>query len=142
VQQRYLDFVGSRRPGLQALGRLIDRCSESEPEVAESVLECRLYAVLGRPGMPAYRRQAPLPWAPERRADAVLVDAPVLIEADGRRWHSRRADFERDRRRDNLAVRHGFHTLRYTYSELTEGPDAVAAEVREVHDRLVRPSSR
>jgi very-short-patch-repair endonuclease len=136
MQRRLLDFLGSRRPGLAHLKSLVDEYSSEELIVPESVLEVALYAILGRPGMPPYRRQQPLPWAPEQRADAMLSTAPVIVEADGRRWHTRIADLARDLRRDRLATSHGHATLRYTYAELTADADGVAAEIRVVHDRL------
>ncbi len=60
------------------------------------------------------------------RVDALLVDAPVIIESDGRRWHTRVADFERDRQRDRAAASHGYVTMRFTYDELRCDPDRVA----------------
>jgi very-short-patch-repair endonuclease len=96
--------------------------------------------MLRRPGMPAFSRQKPLPWAPQRRADVMLVGSPVIVEADGRSWHTRVADFATDRRRDNVATRHGFDTLRYTYAELMTDPGGVSAEIAAVHGRY-QPSS-
>jgi very-short-patch-repair endonuclease len=45
------------------------------------------------------------------------------VEADGRRWHTRQADFERDRDRDNMAAAHGIAILRFTYKMLVHQPD-------------------
>ena len=53
-------------------------------------------------------------------------------EADGRRWHSREQEMAGDRRRDRLAVRHGWVTLRFTWAEITGRPSAVASELRAV----------
>ena len=47
----------------------------------------------------------------------------LIIEADGRRWHTRVADFERDRRRDNHATANGYAVLRFTYRMLRDSPD-------------------
>ena len=129
VQRRHLELIGSRRPGLADLGKLIEQRSVDGYEPPASVLERSLYRVMDRPGMPSYTRQASLPWAPDQRADALLDHAPVLIESDGRRWHTRVADFERDRMRDRLAAGHGYRTLRFTSAELESTPDLVAAEI-------------
>lgn len=43
--------------------------------------------------------------------DAYIPRWRLTIEADGRRWHTRKADFERDRRRDNAAAAHGLVVL-------------------------------
>jgi very-short-patch-repair endonuclease len=130
LRARYVALAPSRRRGFAAMGGLIEARSSDEYAPPSSELERHLYGVLDRPAMPRYRRQASLPWAPEQRVDAMLVDAPVLIEADGRRWHTRVADFERDRERDRAAALHGYRTLRYSWADLTGSPHLVEAEVR------------
>jgi very-short-patch-repair endonuclease len=47
----------------------------------------------------------------------------MIVEADGRRWHTRQADFERDRRRDNAALALGLVVVRFTYKMLVTEPD-------------------
>jgi hypothetical protein len=146
LQERHLELAASRRPGLPRMRSVIEARSDEGYQPPESVLEELLYRVLDGPGMPVYERQPPLPWDATRRADARLVGLPVLIEADGRRWHTRLADFDRDRLRDREAARHGFTTLRYTARDLTESPGRVGEEVREVAgraagDRSGRPKS-
>jgi very-short-patch-repair endonuclease len=42
----------------------------------------------------------------------------VIVEADGRTWHTRLEDFERDRQRDAEAAAAGFQTLRFTYHQV------------------------
>ena len=49
----------------------------------------------------------------------------VAVEADGRRWHSRRRDFENDRRRDHIALVHDYRTLRFTHRQLEHEPSYV-----------------
>ncbi len=132
LQTRYLDLRGSRRPGLPLMRQLIGERSADDYVPPSTVLEGHLYDVMDGPGMPPYRRQFELPWAPGERVDAVLTDVPVIIEADGRRWHARVDDFERDRRRDREAALHGYRTLRYTYADLTRDPTRVAAEILSV----------
>ena len=126
LQRRYLAWLGTRRPGLSVMGSLLEERSHDGYVPPESELEAALYAVLDRPGMPAYLRQVRLPWAPGERVDALLCCSPTIIEADGRRWHTRVADFDRDRRRDRVASAHGHQTLRITHGELLSDPDAVA----------------
>jgi hypothetical protein len=132
IQQRYLELAIRRRRGLPTLRRLIELRSPDHQVPPESVLEGRLYDLLDRPGMPPHRRQAAMPWAPHERVDAVLVHHPVIIEADGRRWHTRVADFERDRQRDRAAALHGYRTIRYTYDDLFRHADQVEIEIRAV----------
>jgi len=130
LQERYLDFAGSRRRGLVLMRRLLAARSHDAFVPPSSTLERLLYGVLDLPGMPRYQAQAPLPWAPGTRVDAMLLDAPVIVEGDGRRWHTRVADFERDRERDRAAAVHGYRTVRYTWDDLRRQPDRVAAEIR------------
>lgn len=52
--------------------------------------------------------------------DAYLPSWRLIVEGDGRRWHTRRADMERDRLRDNEATAHGFAVLRFTYEMLRD----------------------
>ena len=64
-----------------------------------------------------------------QRVDAT-VDAYVrtwrlIVEGDGRRWHTRKADHDRDRLRDNEAVAHGYVVLRFTYEMLRDSPESV-----------------
>ncbi len=132
IQERYLELAVRRRRGLAVLRRLIEVRSPNQEVPPESVLEARLYEILERPGMPRHRRQAAMSWAPHERVDAVLVHDPVIIEADGRRWHTRVADFERDRQRDRAAALHGYRTIRYTYDDLVHHGDQVEREIRAV----------
>ncbi len=59
------------------------------------------------------------------RVDAVIPEWRLILEADGRAFHTKRADFERDRQRDNLAAAHGYRVMRFTYRALTKDPAGV-----------------
>jgi hypothetical protein len=75
------------------------------------------------PDLPRTTRQ--MPFAFERVNATVDLYVPawrLIVEADGRRWHSRKADQERDRLRDNEAVAHGYVVLRFTWEMLTKSP--------------------
>lgn len=62
-------------------------------------------------------------WAAARgRADVGIPAWKVLVEVDGRSWHARLRDFDRDRERDNLAVANGWVVLRFTALHLREDP--------------------
>lgn len=53
----------------------------------------------------------------------------MVIEADGRRWHTRERDFVKDRRRDNLAVENGYVVLRFTFDDLSRSVDQARSTV-------------
>jgi hypothetical protein len=121
------------KPGVIKLGRLLDELGDGYVP-PHSDLEALLLKALDAGGLPLPRRQIPLPGrgAIQGMADAGYEDVKLLLEADGRRWHSRHADFNRDRARDAEAARVGWQTLRFTYEQLTSDPDDVAATVADV----------
>lgn len=130
---RHVDRLsGSRLPGLRGLLELaVDL--EGEPPT-QSELERRLFEVLGRvPGMPPVQRQAPAPWSPDTGSmvDALVPDWKLVLEADGRRYHQRVADFERDRWRDAEAAVHGLHVMRFTHVRIRDDWSGIV-------DQLVR----
>jgi very-short-patch-repair endonuclease len=55
----------------------------------------------------------------------------LIVEADGRRWHTRRADFDRDARRDLFALARGYRTAHVTWAMLTGDPDEVCHDLLE-----------
>jgi very-short-patch-repair endonuclease len=76
------------------------------------------------PGDVEVRRQTPFPWrdALPGRVDNWIPAYNAIVEADGRRWHARLRDFDRDRWRDNIAVSKGVAVLRFTWVHLTQRP--------------------
>jgi len=93
----------------------------------ESELERMLFRALDDPRMPPVDRQARLAWWPlmPHRVDAVIEEWRLILEADGRTFHTKRSDFERDRERDNLAVAHGYRVMRFTYRAIKSDPATV-----------------
>jgi hypothetical protein len=127
---------GSRLPGLRGLAELaIDL--EGDPPTA-SELERRMFDVVAEvPGMPPVQRQAPAPWSPSSGSvvDAHVPDWQLILEADGRAYHQRVADFENDRWRDAEAAVHGLHVMRFTHVRIRD--DRVG-----IVDQLVRYGAR
>jgi len=132
LQRRYAQLASSRRAGLPLMRALLLERDDAAYVPPSTLLESKLYEVMDAPGMPRYRRQVRLAWSGDETVDAMLVDEPVIVEADGRRWHTRVADFERDRRRDRTAALHGYRTLRYTWDDLVHRRADVVAELRAV----------
>jgi very-short-patch-repair endonuclease len=58
----------------------------------------------------------------------------LVLEADGRRWHARVADFDNDRWRDNQAAALGLRVMRFTHPHLTH-------RLREVADLITAAGS-
>jgi very-short-patch-repair endonuclease len=136
--ERATFYEGSRRPGLPVLRALLDERTGAGWAPAESELERALHQMLARvPSRPRMVRQAALPWRTPvaGRVDVLLPDHRLIIEADGRRWHTRVADFDRDRWRDNQAVAHGYRVQRFTWLHLH---DLVAETVALVEQTVRR----
>jgi very-short-patch-repair endonuclease len=93
----------------------------------QSETERMLFAALDDPRVPPIERQARLSWWEElpHRVDAYIADWMLILEADSRTYHTKREDFESDRRRDNLAAAHGYRVMRFTYAMLRDHPDQV-----------------
>jgi very-short-patch-repair endonuclease len=128
LEERASFYAGSRRAGLAMMEALIAERRADGWQPPESELEVALLAVLDRlPSKPRVIRQASLPWRSPQpgRVDTFLPDHRLILEADGRRWHTRVADFDRDRWRDNEAVAHGLRVQRLTWVHLHDMADDV-----------------
>ncbi len=124
------------RPGKRGLAKLGQVLDDRGPGYvpAQSELEGRLFGALAGGGMPPPLRQFPLPGrgAVEGCVDAAYPDVRLILEADGRRWHTRIRDLRRDHLRDAEAARAGWQTLRFLYEEICESPGEVVATVADV----------
>jgi very-short-patch-repair endonuclease len=91
-----------------------------------SELERLLYGVLDDPRLPPYARQVPMGYETvDATVDAFIDVWRLIVEGDGRRWHTRKADMVRDRIRDNEALAHGLAVVRFTYEMLRDTPEQV-----------------
>lgn len=127
---------GSRLPGLRGLLELAVDLEGDPP--TQSELERRLLDVVGDvPGLPPLQRQAPAPWSTRSRSvvDALVPQWKLILEADGRRYHQRVADFETDRWRDAEAAVHGLHVMRFTHARIRDDRSGIV-------DQLVRYGRR
>lgn len=91
----------------------------------ESALEDAFLNLLRRHGITEPERQFEPPWDPGRRVDFARPQDRLLIELDGRVWHSSAADRERDRRKDELAMAQGWRTVRITWVDVHDSPGLV-----------------
>lgn len=65
------------------------------------------------------------------RVDYAYPDKRIYIELDGRAWHTRKAEMDRDNRRRNELVLAGWSVpLYFTWEDLAERPDYVLTTVR------------
>lgn len=127
-----LGMLGRRgRPGTAAIRALVQDLEERYV-APESELERRLLEVLEQAGLPPPEQQMRLPWRSPvaGRIDAAYPSARLIIECDGRRWHTLAESFERDRRRDNLAQLAGWTVLRFTWEDVTRRPLETVQQIR------------
>ncbi len=99
---------------------------------SRSELERLLDAILATLPSPPAAHEVFLPgrMGEPHRVDRLFKDPPLIIEGDGRLWHARLAAMDRDRRRDRHALRLGYPTVRYGWSDLT-------THAQDVWDELV-----
>jgi hypothetical protein len=123
------------KPGVAKLCAALDQLGPGDG-VPHSELERLLDRVIEMSGVPTPLHEQPLPSSGGVRGfvDRFWPDARLIVEADGRKWHTRRADIARDHDRDLEAARHGFLTVRMIWERLTHDSEACAAALRDVHD--------
>lgn len=101
-----------------------------------TVLERQFLLSYHRAGLPAIKAQFRPPWFDGVRgiADFGLDGWRVIIEVDGRAWHSSIAARDEDAKRDRRAVRHGWRVLRFSWDEVVHRWAEVESHLRFVLD--------
>lgn len=130
---RVLATMGKRgRPGTVLMRRLI-AARAAGYEATESELEDLVLAVLSAYDLPMPSRQNALGAdAPIGRVDFTYRQTPLVIEADGRPYHTALLDRDSDRWRDTELVAAGWPVIRVTWGDLTQEPERFAAAVARV----------
>ena len=118
--QRFLEIEPLQLAGVGDVRKVLDELGDVGYVPPQSLLERDLYAILRELRIP-FVAQADVGWrAPQpMRLDALVPAWRLITEADGRRWHTRVVDRERDIDRDNVAAAHGFHVMRFSYRMIT-----------------------
>lgn len=101
-----------------------------------SEIEARFVELLRAHDLPQPRRQVDLGdehgWI--GRVDFYFDSPPLVVETDGRLWHTSRSDRALDRRRDERLRASGREVVRYTWADVTRRGDTTAADVaRRLH---------
>ena len=111
------------RPGSASFREVL---CEIGPGVAlsESALELAGMGLIRDAGLPEPHQQLELPWRDtcDGRVDMAYPEARLIIELDGRRWHSRTETMEMDHKRDRAAQLAGWRVFRFTWSQLEDTP--------------------
>ncbi len=129
-------FDSIARSGVNGISKLRRILAElvSDGAVHESELERAVAACLIESDITGFMPQYRPPWYDGLR-DTVDFANPVLrivLEADGRDWHTREQEMANDRLRDREAIKHGWVTVRVTSGEITKRPAATAADLAEI----------
>jgi very-short-patch-repair endonuclease len=125
--------AGRRTRGIRMVRELTASRLPSAPSKDSTYLEGMLERILHKSNLPAWTRGYPFRLAhANARVDVYVPSWDLVIEADGRNWHMKKADFESDRRRDNALAARGLQVLRYTYQALHSDPAGCIAEIEAV----------
>ncbi len=126
LDERRIAYEQARRPAIALLRALLAERSPDAVVPSESELEVLLQSAVALvPDCPEVRWQAPAPWGNNERVDGLIEAWRLIVEADGRAWHARVRDFDKDRWRDNQAAAHGLRVQRFTFTHLTYRLDEV-----------------
>lgn len=123
-------FGRKGRPG-STLIRQLDFALLSDEPFPGSALERMGKHLFVTPELTGFIMQFAPPWqqGPKGIVDFAWPHLRVIVELDGRRWHSVTRAQVNDRRRDRIANGHGWFVLRFGWQELTERPEDVLAEL-------------
>lgn len=121
------------RPGSSRMRLVLALLLDDEP-FPESELELAMLRLLVSGGVEGVLRQHRPPWFDGVRGvvDFAHPGARVVIEVDGRRWHGTTQAHDEDRRRDRLALAHGWRVVRFGWQEVVHRSDQVRAEIERL----------
>lgn len=92
--------------------------------MSESELESRVFRLLRGARYPLPQRQVQVDLSGRLgRLDFFYLEANLVIEVDGRKWHAGRRPEKRDRRRDHSLILGGKRVLRFTWEDVTRQPE-------------------
>ncbi len=97
-----------------------------------SELERRFIDIVRRAGLPVPERELDLGDADHwiGRVDFVFRAAKLIVEVDGRMYHTAFLDIDADHARDRQFVELGYRTARYSYADVKDNPLGVERSLR------------
>jgi len=132
IEATFRSLATRGRPGIARARRVLQEIEGKPP--TESKLERMYLDLLTTAGLPLPTMQVTAPWAEREpgRVDGMYRDTKSIVELDGRQFHVRNSAFERDRKRDQLAVLNGYVPTRFTYKQITGDPGFVVEVSRHL----------
>lgn len=124
------------RTGSRALGIVVDELFDDDG-VSGSALERKTERLLDRYSIGGWEREHRPPWFDGRRGtvDFAWPSHRLILEVDGRRWHTMTQAFDEDRRRDQIATSAGWRTIRASWQQVVHRPNELASVLRAALDR-------
>lgn len=120
---------GARGPGVRQLRRVAAAATALAANPFESALRAVASGVDGLHVRPQVAVREPHFLG---RVDLADERLRIVLEADSWAWHGDRSAFERDCRRYNALVAHGWLVLRFTYGDVVGRPAEVAGTLEAV----------
>jgi very-short-patch-repair endonuclease len=131
LEKRLRDLNPKGRRGARCLQRLLRALADGEPPT-ESELESAFLRICRRAGLSPSRQV----WVSDTdvigRVDFAFAECKVVVEVDGHRWHSMKADVERDRVKEARLSAEGWVTLRFTWDQVQKDPATIVAALKRV----------
>ncbi len=122
-------FEALDRPGRKGRAKLRRLLTERDKGggLPESELEARFLTLLAKHGVARPVLQWTPPWLEHLngRVDCAYPDNRQIFELDGRPWHLRDTDRERDLRRDHAAALAGWLVTRFSWRQVVHAGDYV-----------------
>jgi very-short-patch-repair endonuclease len=115
-----------RSPGRRGAPRL-RRAIAADPVLTRSAIEELMYAICRDAGVPKPEANYQIG---KYEADFCWPGKRLIAETDGRKTHKTAHAFEHDRRRDQELTVAGWRVVRFTYRQLVNEPEAIAATLR------------
>lgn len=142
-----LPMLLERYPGRRGTRRLRALLESTEPEtITRNDFEEAFLALVDTYGLPRPRMNADLALRGRFfEIDCLWERERVALELDSRGVHGTPKKFESDRQRDRILVAEGWRTMRVTWRQLRDEPEAIARDLRlalEQHGPHAHPQGR
>jgi very-short-patch-repair endonuclease len=126
-----LPMLLERYPGRRGARNLRAVLGSDEPVgITRNEFEEAFLTLIDAYGLPRPRMNADLALRGRFfEIDVLWEEQRVALELDGRGVHGTKKHFESDRQRDRILVAEGWKTMRVTWRQLQEEPDAIAADL-------------
>jgi very-short-patch-repair endonuclease len=106
--------------------RALAEATRNEPRLTRSEAERRMLELITKIGLPTPRTNVKVKG---HEVDFLWPEQRLIVETDGYGPHGTRAAFERDRRRDAALIAAGYRVIRFTWWQLANEPEVVAARL-------------